>query len=121
MLTDQRRAEILARLQASGRVLAADLSADLGCSPDTIRRDLRDLDAAGLLRRVHGGALPRAAAAGPVAERAGRARAAKASIAQAAAALARDGQVIVLDGGTTALELARALPDALRATAVTPS
>jgi DeoR/GlpR family transcriptional regulator of sugar metabolism len=121
MLTDERRSEILVRLQSSGRVLAADLSADLGCSVDTIRRDLRELDEAGLLRRVHGGALPRHPDAQPFAERARRATAAKATIARRAAGLVRDGQVVVLDGGTTTLELARALPDALRATVVTTS
>lgn len=121
MLTDERRAAILARLQASGRVLAADLSAELGCSMDTIRRDLRELDESGLLRRVHGGALPRHASAGPFAERARRAVAAKATIARRAAGLVRDGQVVVLDTGTTTLELARALPDDLRATVVTNS
>ena len=59
MLTDERRSLILERLGTQGRVLAADLSAELAVSADTIRRDLRELDDAGLLRRVHGGALPR--------------------------------------------------------------
>lgn len=121
MLTDERRQTILARLQASGRVLAADLSAELGVSADTVRRDLRELDEAGLLRRVHGGALPRRGHAEPFAERRRQAPAAKASIARRAAACARDGQVIVLDGGTTTLEVAQALPAELRATVVTTS
>jgi DeoR/GlpR family transcriptional regulator of sugar metabolism len=121
MLTDERRALILARLQSAGRVLATDLSAELDVSQDTIRRDLRELDEAGLLRRVHGGALPRHGRAEPYPERARQQPAAKASIARRAAQLARDGQVIVLDGGTTTLEVARALPDALRASVVTGS
>lgn len=121
MLTDERRAEILSRLRSAGRVLAGDLSADLGVSVDTIRRDLRELDEAGALRRVHGGALPRHGPAGPFADRARRSSAAKASIARRAAGCARDGQVIVLDGGTTTLAVARALGDDLRATVVTTS
>jgi DeoR/GlpR family transcriptional regulator of sugar metabolism len=121
MLTTERRAVILGQLQSEGRVLAADLSAELGVSPDTIRRDLRELDASGLLRRVHGGALPRHGIAQSFAEGTRRAPAAKASIARRAAACARDGQVIVIDGGTTTLELARALSDDLRATVVTTS
>jgi DeoR/GlpR family transcriptional regulator of sugar metabolism len=121
MLTTERRAVILGQLQSEGRVLAADLSAELGVSPDTVRRDLRELDAAGLLRRVHGGALPRHGIAQSFAEGTRRAPAAKASIARRAAACARDGQVIVIDGGTTTLELARALSDDLRATVVTTS
>jgi DeoR/GlpR family transcriptional regulator of sugar metabolism len=121
MLTTERRAVILGQLQSEGRVLAADLSEELGVSPDTIRRDLRELDASGLLRRVHGGALPRHGIAQSFAEGTRRAPAAKASIARRAAACARDGQVIVIDGGTTTLELARALSDDLRATVVTTS
>lgn len=121
MLTDERRALILDRLRSQGRVLATDLSDELDVSSDTIRRDLRELDALGMLRRVHGGALPRHGDAAPFATRARRAPEAKASIARRAAGCVRDGQVVVLDGGTTTLELARALPDELRASVVTTS
>ena len=121
MLTDERRALILDRLQTHGRVLAADLTAELDVSPDTIRRDLRELDEAGMLRRVHGGALPRGGDNRPFAQRAQRAPAAKASIARRAAAHVRDGQVIVLDGGTTTLEVARGLRPDLHAQVVTTS
>jgi DeoR/GlpR family transcriptional regulator of sugar metabolism len=121
MLTDERRALILDRLRTQGRVLAADLTAELAVSSDTIRRDLRELDDAGRLRRVHGGALPRHGDAAPFASRARRAPEAKASIARRAAGCVHDGQVVVLDGGTTTLELARALPDDLRASVITTS
>ncbi len=121
MLTDERRALILDRLRTQGRVLAADLTSELDVSSDTIRRDLRELDDAGLLRRVHGGALPRHGDAAPFAARARRAPAAKASIARHAATLVRDGDVVVIDGGTTTLEVARGLRDDLRATVVTTS
>jgi DeoR/GlpR family transcriptional regulator of sugar metabolism len=121
VLTDERRATILDRLRTHGRVLATDLSAELDVSSDTIRRDLRELDAAGLLRRVHGGALPRHGDAGPFEARARRAPQAKALLARRAAALVRHGDVVVLDGGTTTLELARALRDDLRATVITTS
>jgi DeoR/GlpR family transcriptional regulator of sugar metabolism len=121
MLTDERRSLILDRLRTQGRVLAADLTAELDVSSDTIRRDLRELDDAGLLRRVHGGALPRYGDASPFATRARRAPEAKASIARRAAECVHDGQVVVLDGGTTTLELARALRDDLRASVITTS
>ena len=121
MLTDERRSLILDRLRTQGRVLAADLTAELGVSSDTVRRDLRELDDAGLLRRVHGGALPRHGDASPFASRQRRAPEAKASIARRAAACVHDGQVVVLDGGTTTLELARALRDDLRANVITTS
>ena len=121
MLTDERRALILDRLRSQGRVLANDLTDEFDVSSDTIRRDLRELDALGLLRRVHGGALPRHGDASPFAARARRAPEAKASIARRAAGCISDGQVVVLDGGTTTLELARALPDELQASIVTTS
>jgi DeoR/GlpR family transcriptional regulator of sugar metabolism len=121
MLTDERRTVILERLRTQGRVLAADLTGELDVSADTIRRDLRELDEAGLLRRVHGGALPRHGDTTPFAVRARRAAGAKASIARRAAMCVRDGQVVVLDGGTTTLELAHALRDDLRASVVTTS
>jgi len=119
VLTDERRALIVERLRSSGRVLVADLCVELDCSVDTVRRDLRELDEAGLVRRVHGGALPRLGISGPFAERVLRSSVAKRSIAQRAAACARDGQVIVIDGGTTTLEVARALRKELRATVLT--
>jgi DeoR/GlpR family transcriptional regulator of sugar metabolism len=119
MLTDERRALILERIETRGRVLAADLTEDLAVSPDTIRRDLRDLDDAGLVRRVHGGALPRRGDAAPFAVRRRRAPEAKQSIAQRAAALVADQQVVIFDGGTTTLEVARALAGDLRATVIT--
>jgi DeoR/GlpR family transcriptional regulator of sugar metabolism len=121
VLTDERRALILERLRTQGRVLAADLTAELDVSADTVRRDLRELDEAGLLRRVHGGALPRYGDAAPFQARARRAPEAKASIARRAAECVSDGQLVVLDGGTTTLEVARALRDDLRARVITTS
>jgi DeoR/GlpR family transcriptional regulator of sugar metabolism len=121
MLTDERRDQILERLRVQGRVLASDLADQFEVSPDTIRRDLRELDQVGALRRVHGGALPRRGDTDPLPVRARRAPEAKASIARRAAQLVSDGDVVILDGGTTTLELARALPNNLRATVVTNS
>ena len=121
MLTAERRQHILATLRRDGKVLASELSAALGVSEDTIRRDLRELAEADLLQRVHGGALPRSPAGASFAARQGQAPAAKQAIARAAAQLVRDGQVIILDGGTTTLQVAQRLPIDLRATVVTNS
>jgi DeoR/GlpR family transcriptional regulator of sugar metabolism len=121
MLTAERQAAIVELLHQRGRVLANDLGVEFGVSADTIRRDLRELDELGLLRRVHGGALPRTGDAAPFAARARRAPEAKASIARRAAELIDDGQVVILDGGTTTVEVARALRPDLRATIVTTS
>jgi DeoR/GlpR family transcriptional regulator of sugar metabolism len=121
VLTEERRRVILDGLQRDGRVVASELSAAFDVSIDTIRRDLRDLAEAGLLRRVHGGALPAAVGAAPYAERLEQATDVKAAIAQATSRLFRDGQVILLDAGTTTLEVARRLPPELDATVITNS
>src|SRR5688572_15982432 len=54
-LPDERRRRILEAIERDGKVFAADLATAYTTSEDTIRRDLRELDRAGLLRRVHGG------------------------------------------------------------------
>lgn len=69
MLTSQRKKAILDALSRDGQVLAADLSARFDVSEDTVRRDLRELAAVGLLQRVHGGALPASPAVAPFSRR----------------------------------------------------
>ncbi|OLR93946.1 decarboxylase [Actinokineospora bangkokensis] len=104
---------ILAALRA-GTVEVVEVSAlaaRTGASEMTVRRDLDALAATGLVRRVHGGAvaaLPGAVEV-PFAERARDATGAKRRIAAAAAAMVDDGEAVVLDSGTTAVEVARAL------------
>jgi DeoR/GlpR family transcriptional regulator of sugar metabolism len=121
MLTEERRDLILERLRRDGKLVAADLSASLGVSPDTIRRDLRELADAGHLRRVHGGALPPVVGDVSYAARLEQATDAKAAIARATSRLLRHGQLILLDAGTTTLEVARHLPRELAATVITNS
>lgn len=121
MLAAQRRELILATLRRDGRVVAKDLAADLELSEDTIRRDLRELATEGLLHRVHGGALPASPAVADFAARSAIGTEAKAEVARVAAGLVRPGQVVAVDGGTTARELVRRLPPDLRATVVTHS
>ena len=62
MLAASRRELLLTRLRADGRLVVKDLAAELGLSEDSLRRDLRELAAAGLVQRVYGGALPLAPA-----------------------------------------------------------
>jgi len=121
MLTEQRRQLILARLRQDGQVIAAALSAELGLSEDTLRRDLRALAAEGLLQRVHGGALPASAAVADFTARQAVEPEGKAGIAAAAAAMVQPGQLVFIDGGTTCQQLARRLAPTLRATVVTHS
>jgi DeoR/GlpR family transcriptional regulator of sugar metabolism len=121
MMTAERRRSIMQILQRDGKVLATDLSKSLRVSEDTIRRDLRELADAGMLLRVHGGALPSSPTTASFTERQHQSPEAKVAIARAAVGLIRQGQVIILDGGTTPLQVAQFLPRDLRATIITHS
>lgn len=121
MLTSQRKLLILERLQSRGQIVAKDLSIELGTSEDTIRRDLRELAALGKLQRVHGGALPSSPATGDIVVRQHIASDEKVILGRYGASLVKSGQVILLDGGTTALQIAAHISPALRATVVTHS
>lgn len=121
MLKEERRQNILALLRREGKIVASELSEALQISEDTVRRDLNEMAATGLLQRVHGGALPQAPTAIPYYSREREAHSAKASIAVACVRLLRPDQVIVIDSGTTALRVAQELPPDFRATVVTNS
>ncbi|MEO6919905.1 MAG: DeoR/GlpR family DNA-binding transcription regulator [Collimonas sp.] len=110
LLLKERHALIQQRLLADGRVLAPDLAQQLNVSEDTIRRDLRDLAAAGLCKRVYGGALPLAPATAPLAERRTQAPQRKARLARAAVTLVNAGNVLFIDAGSTNLAIVEALP-----------
>jgi len=121
MLTSQRKQHILEILKREGQVIAKTLSQELGLSEDTIRRDLRELAQEGLLQRVHGGALPVSPAVADFTVREDILQEEKAAIGKAAARLIKNNQVVILDGGTTAVQVARHLDKNLRATIVTHS
>jgi DeoR/GlpR family transcriptional regulator of sugar metabolism len=119
VLAAERKQAILGCLKRDGRVVASELVASLGVSEDTVRRDLRDLAEQGLLRRVHGGALTAASPTISFAQRLEVGHEVKMALADAALPLLQGAHVIVLDGGTTAFELARRLPSAYAGTVVT--
>lgn len=121
MLAAERRDYLLNLLATEGKVVAKDVAARLGLSEDSVRRDLRDLAAAGLCQRVYGGALPASPAVADYATRGQVATDSKRLVAAAAAALIREDGTVILDGGTTALAVARALPPDLRCTVITHS
>jgi DeoR/GlpR family transcriptional regulator of sugar metabolism len=120
-LAEERRAHILELLKQEGKVVALELSTRFEVSEDTIRRDLRELADAGLLRRVHGGALPRSPFPSGHREREGQRKSEKHALAKVAADLLQDGQMVIFGGGTTNLEIARALNPSLALTAITTS
>jgi DeoR family transcriptional regulator of aga operon len=111
MLNEERRREILVLLQADGRVLVSDLARRFRTSLITIRKDLEVLHHQGELERTHGGALPVKTGAlkdRSLHEKEGMHRREKVRIAEAAAHMIRQGQVIILDSGTTTTAIARA-------------
>ena len=121
MLVSERRDLLLSRLRTDGKVLAKQIAAELGVAEDSIRRDLRELAAAGLCQRVYGGALPVSPAVADYATRQAVATDSKQRVAATAAALVNPGGTVLLDGGTTALAVAKALPADLTATVITHS
>ena len=108
-MTSERLADIEARLQRDGRVVAADLARIYATSEDTVRRDLRTLAAEGRCRRVYGGALPATPARGPVSARMRFAPAAKAALGAALARLVEPGMTVFIDAGSTTLACAERL------------
>ncbi|MFL0027433.1 DeoR/GlpR family DNA-binding transcription regulator [Streptomyces sp. NBUL23] len=121
MLAAERREHLLDLLGRTGKIVAKDVAAELGISEDSVRRDLRDLAAEGLCQRVYGGALPVSPAVVDYDARQAVAPDGKRKVAAVAAALVRPGGSVILDGGTTALAVARALPKNLACTVITHS
>ncbi|MCB8881374.1 DeoR/GlpR transcriptional regulator [Acidisoma cellulosilytica] len=111
MSAHKRHARILELLETEGRLMVSDLANRLEVSEMTIRRDFEVLEQTGVLSRVHGGAVPSDSRSyePPFAVRIGRNIEAKQRIGQLAAGLLRDGETVILDAGTTTLEIARAL------------
>jgi len=123
MLPTQRRQAILAQVRERAAVSAEDLSRQFGVSVETIRRDLRSLQERGLLERVYGGATRPSgrSSEGSFAARSVRNIDRKRAIATLAASLVQPEETVVVDVGTTALEVARALPASFRGRVLTNS
>lgn len=112
MLNEERRRAIVESLNRDGRVLVGDLARQFQTSQVTIRNDLEVLHAHGFLHRTHGGALPSrdSAVLDPSLREKEKVHwREKLRIAEAAAALVEEGQVVILDSGTTTTAIARAL------------
>lgn len=113
MTVERRREQILTYLSAQERTSVGDLSQALGVSEVTVRKDLDQLEANGVLTRVRGGAIVsgRGRHERYFATRENEHIEEKRRIAQAAAAHIHSGQRIFLDGSTTALQVARLIKD----------
>ncbi|WTW98978.1 DeoR/GlpR family DNA-binding transcription regulator [Streptomycetaceae bacterium NBC_01309] len=112
MYAEERQQEILSAARARGRVDALGLAREFGVTTETIRRDLTALERAGVLRRVHGGAIPveRLGFEPAVAARDLVMTAEKERIAKAAVAELPDEGSVIIDAGTSTRRLAEALP-----------
>ena len=113
MYTEERRQEIALVVRQDGRGDVAELADRFEVTPETIRRDLTDLERHGILRRVHGGAIPieRFRAEPAIAEKTEAMAKEKTRIASAALAFVPDHGTVLLDAGTTTLALAQVFPD----------
>ncbi|HZR57899.1 MAG TPA: transcriptional repressor AgaR [Terriglobales bacterium] len=112
MLNEERRRAIIEIVNREGRVLVTELSREFRTSQVTIRKDLEVLHEQGHLHRSHGGALPAREGAledPTLREKEQIHRKEKLHIAAAAAQTVKEGQVVVLDSGTTTTAIARAL------------
>ena len=119
MLPQERQQWILDRLRQSGRVVAVELATEFAVSEDSVRRDLRELAAQGLCKRVYGGALPLSAVVAPLKQRRQEHAGRKLALGRKAATLVRQGQVLLIDAGSTNAAIAAALPRDFGLTVVT--
>jgi DeoR/GlpR family transcriptional regulator of sugar metabolism len=116
MLKKERQAYILHQVNLHNKVLSASLCSEINVSEDTIRRDLQELADDGKIIKVHGGALSHSFNEVYYLSNGVYSQDQKKVIAQKAASLIGNGMFILTSGGTTIIELARALPPQLRAT-----
>jgi DeoR/GlpR family transcriptional regulator of sugar metabolism len=120
MLKKERQAFILRNVNLHNRVLSSDLSTAISVSEDTIRRDLQELAEHDKLIKVHGGALSKSFHSSFNSPEV-YAIEHKKRIAQKAVTLIKDNMFVLTSGGTTIIELAKALPENLHATFITGS
>lgn len=121
MYQEERHAMILEKARTDGRVDVAELAEEFAVTSETVRRDLTSLERHGLLRRVHGGAIPvdRLGFEPKVSERDAAMADEKASIARAALDEVPVEGAILLDAGTTTARLADMIPSDRELTVVT--
>jgi DeoR family glycerol-3-phosphate regulon repressor len=122
MKPEERRERIADLVRQTSRVTVDDLAVQLETSRETVRRDLALLSERGILRKVHGGAVPaQTALESPLRDRRAAARAEKLAIGRAAAALFEPGDSLLVDAGSTTAYFAQALGQAGSFTVITNS
>ncbi len=121
MLKEERQQKILQILDDEHKVIASDLSKRLSVSEDTIRRDLKELDHQGHINRVHSGALRIGPPVVDFSTRQNISNEIKSNLAKKAIDFIKEDMVLLIDGGTTNLQLVNQLPLTFRATVITNS
>ncbi|MFD0828190.1 DeoR/GlpR family DNA-binding transcription regulator [Neobacillus sp. M.A.Huq-85] len=123
ILPEERKNEILNELKRIGKVKVIDLAKQFNVSEETIRRDLTQLEENGLLKKVYGGAIKTTFQSGepPFTQRTTVNQEEKIQIGKKAAELISDGDVIVIDVGTTTLEFAHSIQNKENITILTNS
>ena len=121
MLKQERQAYILHQVNLHNQVLSANLSLDLQVSEDTVRRDLQELADNGKIIKVHGGALSLSFNDFHYPSTNVYAHPQKKLIARKAISLISNDMFVMTTGGTTLIELAKALPQSLKATFISGS
>lgn len=121
MLKEERLKFIMHQVNLHNKVLSVDLSRQLNVSDDTIRRDFKELEQEGKILKVHGGALSPSLHFSLTGAKPIYAIEAKRQIAQKAKNIFKNDISILMEGGTTLLELARLIPENLRASVFTLS
>lgn len=123
MFEEERKQKIFHYVHTNERASVQELAAHFGVSESTVRRDLKDLEEGGHLRRTHGGAVAIQSdnSEPPFIEKEDRFRLQKEAIAKAAAALVEEGDTVLLDSGSTTYYLAKELKSFSKLTVVTNS
>jgi DeoR/GlpR family transcriptional regulator of sugar metabolism len=121
MLKEERHQLILNEVALHNRVLLTDIAEVLNVSVDTVRRDVIQLDTEKKLKKVHGGAVSLAYANNTGEQTKVYAIEKKRIIAKKAVQLLRNGNIIIIHGGTTCLEFARNIPEKMSLTCFTLS
>src|SRR5258708_30719188 len=111
MLAEPRRKLLLELIAGRGFATLEELVRQVGVSESTVRRDLEALESTGSIKRTHGGAVTSAEvrAMPALEDRQATSAAEKRAIGRTTAGLIEDGETVLLDGGTTTMEVARAL------------
>ena len=121
LLREERLDRIVEKLEQDQRLSSTDIMEKFGVSEGTVRRDLNELEERGLLKKVHGGAVPRPDAPKAYENRKEFVSERKENLTRKALSLLKNGQLIFIDGGSTNWNLARQFPPKLSAVVFTNS